>query len=53
MGGQVPATDEFLLDAATGDGHTGRKKLYVEIRRSGEPLDPAKWFDLTTSEARQ
>jgi septal ring factor EnvC (AmiA/AmiB activator) len=51
MGGPVPAKEEFLLDAITEGGQIGRKKLYVEIRRSGEPLDPADWFDMTTSEA--
>lgn len=51
MGGPVPTSEQFLLDAAAGGGQIRRKALYVEIRRSGEPLDPANWFDLTASEA--
>jgi septal ring factor EnvC (AmiA/AmiB activator) len=51
MGGPPPTVEQFLLDAAAEDGQIRRKTLYVEIRRSGEPLDPANWFDPTASEA--
>lgn len=51
MGGAVPTSEQFLLDAAAGGGQIRQKALYVEIRRSGEPVDPADWFDLTASEA--
>jgi septal ring factor EnvC (AmiA/AmiB activator) len=51
LGGQIPNGDEILLEETTGTVQTGRETLYLEIRRSGKPLDPAEWFDTTGSEA--
>ena len=51
MGGQPPTSDEFLLDQTVEGGQIRQETLYLEIRRSGEPLDPADWFDATGSEA--
>ena len=51
LGGPLPTSDEFLLDQTAGDGQIRQETLYLEIRRAGEPLDPADWFDATGSEA--
>jgi len=51
MGGPLPTGDQFLLEAATLGGQIRRETLYLEIRQSGKPLDPAEWFDRTQSEA--
>jgi septal ring factor EnvC (AmiA/AmiB activator) len=53
LGGPLPTGDEFLLDQTAGGGQIRQETLYLEIRRSGEPLDPADWFDATGSEAIQ
>lgn len=45
MGGPLPSSDEFLFQAATDDGLIGREKLYLELRRMGDPVDPADWFE--------
>jgi septal ring factor EnvC (AmiA/AmiB activator) len=51
LGGPLPTSDEFLLDQTAAGGQIRRETLYLEIRRSGQPLDPADWFDVTGSEA--
>ena len=51
LGGSLPTSDEFLLDQSAGGSQIRQETLYLEIRRSGEPLDPADWFDATGSEA--
>lgn len=47
LGGPIPASDEFLLEATTDRGEIGDEKLYIELRRGGEAVDPTSWFDLT------
>jgi septal ring factor EnvC (AmiA/AmiB activator) len=49
--GPLPTGDEILLEQAAGAGQIRQETLYLEIRRSGNPLDPADWFDATGSEA--
>ncbi len=51
LGGGLPSKDEILREAAIGGSQFQRETVYLELRRSGEPLDPAEWFDRTTSEA--
>jgi septal ring factor EnvC (AmiA/AmiB activator) len=51
LGGSLPTSDEFLLDQTAEGGQIRQETLYLEIRRSGEALDPADWFDATGSEA--
>jgi septal ring factor EnvC (AmiA/AmiB activator) len=51
LGDPLPSGEEFLLEVAAEGSQIRRKTLYLEIRRSGRPLDPADWFDRTTSEA--
>ena len=40
-GGAFPTGDEILLEEAAGGGQIRQETLYLEIRRSGKPLDPA------------
>ena len=47
LGGPIPASDEFLLEATTDRDEIREEKLYIELRRAGQPVDPAPWFDLT------
>jgi septal ring factor EnvC (AmiA/AmiB activator) len=51
LGGPLPTGDEFLLADMAEAGQTRQETLYLEIRRSGKPQDPAEWFDATGSEA--
>jgi septal ring factor EnvC (AmiA/AmiB activator) len=51
LGGPLPTGNEILLADTSGAGQTRQETLYVEIRRSGKPQDPAEWFDATGSEA--
>jgi septal ring factor EnvC (AmiA/AmiB activator) len=46
LGGPLPDSEEFLLEATTDRDQIGAEKLYIEIRRGGEPVDPALWFNL-------
>lgn len=46
LGGPVPASGEFLLKATTDRDEIGAEKLYIEVRRAGQPVDPAFWFNL-------
>ena len=47
LGGPLPDSDEFLLEASTDRDEIRTEKLYMELRRGGEAIDPAAWFDLT------
>ena len=47
LGGPMPDSDEFLLEASTDRDEINAEKLYMELRRGGEAIDPAAWFDLT------
>lgn len=47
LGGPIPASDEFLLEATTDRDEIGAETLYIELRRDGVAVDPAPWFDLT------
>lgn len=47
MGGPIPASDDFLLEASSDRDEIGEEKLYIELRKNGAALDPAPWFDLT------
>ena len=51
LGGPLPTGDEILLEETAGSGQIRQETLYLELRRSGKPLDPAEWFDTTGSEA--
>lgn len=46
LGGPIPDSDEFLLEATTDRDQIGAEKLYIEVRRDGQPVDPALWFNL-------
>jgi hypothetical protein len=37
---------EFLLGPATDRDAIPGGSLYIDLRRVGEPVDPAHWFDL-------
>jgi len=47
LGGPIPASDEFLLEATTDRDEIEAETLYIELRRGGRAVDPAPWFDLT------
>ncbi len=51
LGGPLLTGDEILLEQAAGAGQIRQETFYLEIRRSGKPLDPADRFDATGSEA--
>jgi len=51
LGGALPTDEEFLREAASEGMQIGRKTIYLEIRRSGTPLDPKDLFDPMRSEA--
>ena len=51
LGGTLPSEDEILREDANGGSQFQRETVYLELRRLGEPMDPAEWFDRTTSEA--
>jgi hypothetical protein len=37
---------EVLLATATDRDAIRGESLYIDLRRAGEPVDPAQWFDL-------
>lgn len=47
LGGPIPDSDEFLLEASTDRDEIGAETLYMELRRGGQAIDPVDWFDLT------
>ncbi|MFK7942221.1 MAG: murein hydrolase activator EnvC [Paracoccaceae bacterium] len=51
LGGPIPTSDEFLLEETTDRDEIGQKKLYIELRRGDEAVDPAQWFDMTEKES--
>ena len=48
LGGPIPASADFLLEASKDRDEIGAEKLYIELRRNGAAVDPAPWFDLTS-----
>lgn len=53
LGGPLPTSEEFSREAATEGIQIGRKTIYLDIRKSGTPLDPEDWFDPMRSEANR
>lgn len=49
MGGPPPSSAEFLFEASAATS-TRRESLFLEIRRRGQPIDPAAWMDNGTLE---
>ena len=47
LGGNAPATQDFLIEASEGGGTMEQETLYIEIRENGTPTDPANWFAFT------
>ena len=45
LGGPIPASDEFLLEASTDRDQIREEKLYIELRQGGKVVDPSGWFD--------
>lgn len=45
LGGRLPSSEEFLLEAGGETGEIEREKLYMELRRQGDAVDPAPWLD--------
>lgn len=48
LGGPIPASEEFLLEASTDRDQISEEMLYIELRRDGQVMDPTDWFDFTT-----
>ena len=46
LGGPIPDSDEFLLEATTDQDEIRSEALYMELRQNGIAVDPAPWFDL-------
>ena len=44
MGGNSPTGDAILQEVSEGGGAEASETLYIEIRQSGSPVDPATWF---------
>ncbi|MEL6479714.1 MAG: peptidoglycan DD-metalloendopeptidase family protein [Pseudomonadota bacterium] len=44
LGGPLPTSEEFLLEADNQAGEIAEETLYIEIRRGDDPVDPAPWF---------
>ncbi|MEM9736607.1 MAG: peptidoglycan DD-metalloendopeptidase family protein, partial [Pseudomonadota bacterium] len=44
MGGPIPTSEEFLLEAEAQSGQIGVETLYIELRRDDEAVDPGPWF---------
>ena len=47
LGGPIPASDEFLLEASTDRDQIREETLYIELRRDGKVIDPESWFDFS------
>ena len=46
LGGPIPASDEFLLEASTDRDQIREEKLYIELRQDGKVIDPTGWFEI-------
>ena len=44
LGGPLPTSEEFLLEAGDQSGEMAEETLYIEFRRGDQPVDPAPWF---------
>ncbi len=44
MGGDVPDTEQILVETAGGGGQDRTETLYIELRKDQVPQDPANWF---------
>ncbi len=51
LGGNLPSDDEILRDGVIQEGPFRTETIYLELRQSGAPLDPAEWFEPVKSEA--
>lgn len=47
LGGPIPQSEDFLVEATTDRDAIGTEKIYMELRVDGEAVDPLPWFDLT------
>jgi septal ring factor EnvC (AmiA/AmiB activator) len=47
MGGQVPASEEFMTPPADGSGGRDTETLYMELRQGAAPVNPLTWFAAT------
>ncbi|GMG82490.1 peptidoglycan DD-metalloendopeptidase family protein [Paralimibaculum aggregatum] len=47
LGGPLPSSEEFLLEASGPVPKIDTTDLYVELRQSGTAVDPAPWFENT------
>lgn len=48
LGGPLPSSEEFLLEASGVVPQVRMSDLYLELRQDGEAIDPAPWFENTT-----
>lgn len=46
MGGETPSADGFLTAPGQAGGVPLSETLYIEVRETGDPVDPAAWFEL-------
>ncbi|MFN3259539.1 MAG: murein hydrolase activator EnvC family protein [Pikeienuella sp.] len=53
MGGPAPAAEEFLIAAMSAVETLPAETLYMEVRRSGAPADPAIWFAFDNEEGER
>ncbi len=44
MPGATPSGDELILDVSENTGSDLSETLYIELRESGRPINPAPWF---------
>jgi septal ring factor EnvC (AmiA/AmiB activator) len=44
LGGPLPQDEEFLISGTVPVEALALETLYIELRRGGEPVDPAQWF---------
>ncbi|MFA5580666.1 MAG: peptidase M23 [Paracoccaceae bacterium] len=47
MGGRAHDRESFLANVTDGTGAAASETLYIEVRQSGSPVDPAQWFATT------
>ncbi|MEM8697998.1 MAG: peptidoglycan DD-metalloendopeptidase family protein [Pseudomonadota bacterium] len=47
LGGPLPTSEEFLLEAGDQAGEIEEETLYIELRRGDNPVDPAPWFQIS------